>query len=63
MISHHHAIRSLWTYILNVDELVFSSGDVGDIHVVGLFVSPNLNSDPETCLYLRKERYPRASCR
>ena len=24
------------THILNVDELVFGSGDVGDIHVVGL---------------------------
>jgi len=37
LVSRVYLIPSLdATHILNVDELVFGSGDVGDIHVVGL---------------------------
>jgi hypothetical protein len=50
------------THILNVDELVFGSGDVGDIHVVGLssVFPPFPNSAND---HSRRERYPRASYR
>jgi hypothetical protein len=35
-------VRPDLAYILNVDELVFGSGNVGDIHVVGLTSDPFL---------------------
>jgi hypothetical protein len=50
------------THILNVDELVFGSGDVGDFHVVGLDIRHLIYQD-KVSRDLQKERYPRASFR